>query len=124
MMSSREKFKLPFALSVKKKKIARFEGLPQFKWNNLGEQDVIGQRSFGAVFVTRYTFFSRKFNAVANSPNHTKRKQTSETGEKICRQRANVVVFPASRKFTFLRGTATRDYDMAQRRRRANVVDS
>ena len=28
-----------------------FEGLPQFKWSDLGEQDVVGQGSFGAVFM-------------------------------------------------------------------------
>ena len=46
--------KILFVLTVKKK-ITRFEGLPQFKWNNLGEKAVIGEGSFGAVFVTRYT---------------------------------------------------------------------
>ena len=28
-----------------------FEGLPQFKWSDLGEQDVVGQGSFEAVFM-------------------------------------------------------------------------
>ena len=42
-------FKVPLTLTVKKKRIVRFEGLPQFKWSVLGEQNVIGQGSFGAV---------------------------------------------------------------------------
>ena len=46
-------FKVPLALTVKKR-IVRFEGLPEFKWSDLGEQDVVGQGSFGAVFVTKY----------------------------------------------------------------------
>lgn len=37
-----------------KKKTDIFDGLPQFTWNLLTSQDVIGQGSFGAVFVTRY----------------------------------------------------------------------
>ena len=44
-------FKVPLALTVKKKRIVRFEGLPEFKWNDLREQDVVGQGSFGAVFM-------------------------------------------------------------------------
>ena len=43
--------KVPLTLTVKKKWIVRFEGLPQFKWSDLGEQDVVGQGSFGAVFM-------------------------------------------------------------------------
>ena len=50
-MSCEENFKLQFALTVKKKN----HSLPQFKWNNIGEQDLIGKGSFGAGFVTRYT---------------------------------------------------------------------
>ena len=37
-------------LHLKEERIGRFEGLPQFKWNDLGEQ---GQGSFGAVFTTK-----------------------------------------------------------------------
>ena len=50
-----DNFKIPIAFTSKKKRIGRFEGLPQFKWTDLGGQDVIGQGSFGAVFVTEYT---------------------------------------------------------------------
>ena len=39
---------------MKKRRIVRFEGLPEFKGSDLGEQDVVGQDSFGAVFVTKY----------------------------------------------------------------------
>ena len=44
-------FKVPLTLRVKKKRIVGFEGLPQIKWSDLGEQDVVGQGSFGAVFM-------------------------------------------------------------------------
>ena len=40
---------MPLALTVKKKRTVRFEGLAEFKWSDLGEQDVVGQGSFGAV---------------------------------------------------------------------------
>ena len=50
-MLSPGKFKVPLTLTVKKKRIVHFEGLPQFKWSDLGEQDVVGQGSFGAVFM-------------------------------------------------------------------------
>ena len=50
-MLSPENFKVPLALTVKKKRIVRFEDLPEFKWSDLGEQDVVGQGSFGAVFM-------------------------------------------------------------------------
>ena len=30
-------------IHFKEERIGRFEGLPQFKWNDLGEQDVIGE---------------------------------------------------------------------------------
>ena len=53
-MLSPENFKVPLALTAKKKRIVRFEGLPEFKWTDLDEQDVVGQGSFGAVFVTKY----------------------------------------------------------------------
>ena len=42
---------MPLALTVKKKRTVRFEGLAEFKWSDLGEQDVVGQGSFGAVFM-------------------------------------------------------------------------
>ena len=54
MLSCEDNFKVPFVFTLKKK-TGRFEGLPQFKWNDLGEQDVIGQGSFGAVFATKCT---------------------------------------------------------------------
>ena len=50
-MLSPGNFKVPLTLRVKKKRIFRFEGLPQIKWSDLGEQDVVGQGSFGAVFM-------------------------------------------------------------------------
>ena len=50
-MLSPGNFKVSLTLTVKKKRIVRFEGLPQFKWSDLGEQDVVGQGSFGAVFM-------------------------------------------------------------------------
>ena len=53
-MLSPGNFKVPLALTVKKKRIGSFEGLPEFKWSDLGEQDLVGQDSFGAVFVTKY----------------------------------------------------------------------
>ena len=43
--------KVPLTLAVKKKWIVLFEGLPQFKWSDLVEQDAVGQGSFGAVFM-------------------------------------------------------------------------
>ena len=53
-MLSPGNFKAPLALTMKKSRIVRFEGLTEFKWSDLGEQDVVGQGSFGAVFVTKY----------------------------------------------------------------------
>ena len=44
-------FKVPLTLTVKKKRIVRFEGLPQFKWSDPEEQDVVEQGSFGAVLM-------------------------------------------------------------------------
>ena len=44
-------FKVHLTLTVKKKRIVRFEDLPQFKWSDLGEKDVAGQGSFGAVLM-------------------------------------------------------------------------
>ena len=43
--------KVPLTLTLKKKRIVPFECLPQFKWSDLGEQDGVGQGSFGAVFM-------------------------------------------------------------------------
>ena len=54
MRSCEDNFKIPISFTSKKKRIGRFEGLPQFKWTDLGGHDVIGQGSFGAVFVTEY----------------------------------------------------------------------
>ena len=45
-MLSPGNFKVPLTLTVKKERIVRFEGLPEFKWSDLGEQDVVGQGSF------------------------------------------------------------------------------
>ena len=45
---------MPLALTVKKKQIVRFEGLPEFKRSDLGEQDVVGQGLFVAVFGSKY----------------------------------------------------------------------
>ena len=42
---------MPLTLMVKKKRIVRFAGLPEFTWSDLGEQDVVRQGSFGAVFI-------------------------------------------------------------------------
>ena len=50
-MLSPGNFKVPLALTVKKKRIGRFEGRPEFKWSDQGEQDVVGQGSFRAVFM-------------------------------------------------------------------------
>ena len=52
-MLSLGNFTVPLALTVKKR-IVRFEGLPEFKWSDLGEQDVVGQGLFIAVFGTKY----------------------------------------------------------------------
>ena len=52
-MLSPGNFKAPLALTVKKRRIVRFEGLTEFKWSDR-EHDVVGQGSFGAVFVTKY----------------------------------------------------------------------
>ena len=53
-MLSLGNFKVPLALTVKKKQVVRFEGLPEFKWTDLGEQDVVGQGLFLAVFGSKY----------------------------------------------------------------------
>ena len=53
-MLSLGNFKVPLALAVKKKQIVPYEGLPEFQWSDLGEQDVVGQGLFLAVFGTKY----------------------------------------------------------------------
>ena len=42
---------MPLTLTVKKKRMVRFEGLPRCKWSDLGQQNVVGQGSFGAAFM-------------------------------------------------------------------------
>jgi len=49
MPSGGEEFKVPLPFTFRKKKVAKFQGLPHFKWDDLGTQDVIEQGSFGAV---------------------------------------------------------------------------
>jgi len=49
----RRQFQSAHCIHIKEERIGRFEGLPQFKWNDLGEQDVIGKGSFEAVFITK-----------------------------------------------------------------------
>ena len=49
----RRQFQSAHCIHYKEERIRRFKGLPQFKWNDLGEQDVIGEGSFGAVFVIK-----------------------------------------------------------------------
>ena len=44
MLSCEDNFKVPVAFTLKRKRIGRFEGLPQFNWNDLGEQDVNRRR--------------------------------------------------------------------------------
>ena len=50
-MLSAGNFKVPLTLTVKKKRIVRFEGLPEFKWSDVVEQDVVELGSFGAFFM-------------------------------------------------------------------------
>ena len=47
-------FKLSLAFASKRKKLDALDGLPKFSWNEIKSQEVIGQGSFGAVFVNRY----------------------------------------------------------------------
>lgn len=47
-------FKFPLAFTRKRKKIDRFDSLPQFHWEEITCQDVIGQGTYGAVFISRY----------------------------------------------------------------------
>ena len=46
----RRQFQSAHCIHFKEERIGRFEGLPQ---NDLGEQDVIGEGSFEAVFITK-----------------------------------------------------------------------
>ena len=47
-------FKFPLAFASKRKKLGAFDGLPKFSWDEITSQEVIGQGSFGAVFITQY----------------------------------------------------------------------
>ena len=47
-------FKFPLAFTRKRKKIDRFDSLPQFHWEEITCQDVVGQGTYGAVFISRY----------------------------------------------------------------------
>ena len=47
-------FKFPMAFASKRKKLEAFDGLPKFSWDEITSQEVIGQGSFGAVFITQY----------------------------------------------------------------------
>ena len=49
-----DNFKFPFAFASKRKKLDALDGLSQFSWHETASQEVIGQGSFGAVFITRY----------------------------------------------------------------------
>ena len=50
----------PGNFTVKKRRIVRFEGLTEFKWSDLGEQDVVGQGPFGAVLSLRQSMLKGK----------------------------------------------------------------
>ena len=50
-MLSAGNFKVPLALMVKKKRIVLYGGLPEFKWSDLGEQDVVGQMARSEQFL-------------------------------------------------------------------------
>lgn len=60
MPSGGEEFKVPLPFTFRKKKVAKFQGLPHFKWDDLGTQDVIEQGSFGAVLRTKYSQNARE----------------------------------------------------------------
>ena len=62
----RRQFQSAHCIHFKEERIGRFEGLPQFKWNDLGEQDVIGQGSFEAVFITKNQEQGRKVKTVVD----------------------------------------------------------
>ena len=44
----------PWPLQKRGKKIDRFDNLPQFHWEDISCQDVVGQGTSGAVFISRY----------------------------------------------------------------------
>ena len=46
------KFKFPLAFASKRKKLDGFDGFPKFLWEDLVGQGLIGQGTFGVVFVT------------------------------------------------------------------------
>ena len=46
--------KFPLAFASKRKKLEAFDGLPKFSWDEITSQEVIGQGSFGVVFITQY----------------------------------------------------------------------
>ena len=50
MLSCEDNFKVPVAFTLKRKRIGRFEGLPQFNWNDLGGQDVNRRRVIDKLF--------------------------------------------------------------------------
>ena len=77
MASGSDNFKFPFALSIKKRKTFHLEDLPQFKWKEIGGQEVIGQGAFGAVFISSYNSDCGPRTTVA-----TKRAKT--IGELLC----------------------------------------
>ena len=45
-------FKFPLAFASKRKKLEAWA--PKFSWDEITSQEVIGQGSFGAVFITQY----------------------------------------------------------------------
>ena len=47
-------FKFPLAFASKRKRLDGFAGLPKFRWEDLVGQEVIGQGTFGAVFLTKF----------------------------------------------------------------------
>ena len=47
-------FKFPLLLSVRGKKIDKFDGLLPFNWEEITCQDVVGQGTDGAVLVVPY----------------------------------------------------------------------
>ncbi|KAL9974524.1 hypothetical protein ACROYT_G011569 [Oculina patagonica] len=58
-------FQFPLAFATKRKKaLDAFEKLPQFTWNQLSSQEVVGKGSFGAVFITDYSTTSQPAETV------------------------------------------------------------
>lgn len=47
-------FKFPLTFANKRKKLDVLDGLPKFSWDEITSQEVIGQGSFGALFITQY----------------------------------------------------------------------